>query len=90
MTAQAPPPDGATGPLVVAVATQSVVALLVRMVPTLAPVLIVLYSKRIVLRRKIAFSILESRCESSRPSTSGPTAMWIEVSLGADSGDGRH
>ncbi len=42
MTPQQPPaPEGVTGPLVVAVATQSVVAFLVRMVPTLAPVLIV-------------------------------------------------
>jgi MFS family permease len=41
MTPQPPPVQSAAGPLIVAVATQSVVAFLVRMVPTLAPVLIV-------------------------------------------------
>ena len=39
--AASPNPESAVGPLVVAVASQSVVAFLVRMLPTLAPVLIV-------------------------------------------------
>src|SRR6185436_13548767 len=39
--ATSPNPESAVGPLVVAVVSQSVVAFLVRMLPTLAPVLIV-------------------------------------------------